>query len=120
MPPKAKRPCRKPMCPSKTTSMHGYCEAHASLASGWNKAERGSAEQRGYGWAWRKLAQAVLKRDRYLCQCENCRGKGLPATEVDHVVSKSRGGTDDFDNLQAINQDCHKAKTQREALEARR
>lgn len=120
MPPKAKRPCRKPMCPVKTNSEHGYCEVHASLAIGWNNPERGTAEQRGYGWEWRKLAQAILKRDRYLCQCENCGGKHLPASEVDHVMPKSLGGTDDPGNLRAINHDCHKAKTEREAREARR
>lgn len=120
MPPKAKRPCRKPMCPAKTDSKSGYCAAHAPLASGWNQPGRATAEQRGYGSEWRKLAKAVLERDRYLCQCEDCGGKRLPATEVDHKIPKSRGGTDDFDNLQAINDDCHRRKTQREALEARR
>ena len=109
-----------PLGSGKTTHGHGYCEAHASLAIGWNNTARGTAEQRGYGWEWRKLAKAVLERDRYLCQCEDCGGKRLPATEVDHKTPKSRGGTDDFDNLQAINDDCHRRKTQREALEARR
>lgn len=120
MSPKAKRPCRVSMCPSKTSDSHGYCSAHASLAIGWNNPRRGTAEQRGYDWAWRKLAKAILRRDRYLCQCENCEGKRFPASEVDHTLPKSRGGTDDLTNLRAINRDCHKAKTQREAQEARR
>lgn len=119
MPPKAKRPCRVPLCPGKTSHSHGYCEAHALLAIGWNNPERGTAEQRGYDWRWRKLAMAVLKRDRHLCQCEDCNGRRLPATEVDHKTPKSRGGTDDLDNLQAINTDCHRRKSQREAAEAR-
>lgn len=120
MPPKAKRPCRAPMCPGKTQAKHGYCDAHEHLASGWSNPARGTAEQRGYGWEWRKKAAAVLKRDRYLCQCDNCKGCRLPASEVDHVTPKHLGGSDDFDNLAAINEDCHKAKTQREALAARR
>jgi 5-methylcytosine-specific restriction protein A len=33
------------------------------------------------------------------------------ATEVDHIVPKSQGGTDDDDNLQAICSPCHKTKT---------
>lgn len=119
MPPKAKRPCRSPMCPGKTQSDHGYCDMHSHLASGWNRPGRGTAEQRGYGWTWRKLANAVLKRDRYLCQCENCKGRRLPATEVDHVIPKHLGGTDDPGNLAAINEACHKEKTQREAKAAR-
>lgn len=119
MPPKAKRPCRSPMCPGKTQDSSGFCEAHMHLASGWAKPDRGTAEQRGYDWAWRKKRAAVLKRDRYLCQCDDCKGCHLPASEVDHITPKSRGGTDDFYNLQSLNIDCHKAKTQREAVEAR-
>ena len=119
MPPKAKRPCRVPLCSGKTSHSLGYCEAHTSLAIGWNNPARGTAEQRGYDWKWRKQAKTVLKRDRYLCQCADCKGKHLPATEVDHITPKSRGGSDDFDNLQAINTDCHRRKTQREAATAR-
>ena len=33
------------------------------------------------------------------------------ATEVDHVMPKSKGGTDADSNLQSINRDCHKRKT---------
>lgn len=120
MPPKAKRPCRVPMCPGKTNDNHGYCSAHALLAIGWNNPRRGTAEQRGYGWEWRKLAQSILQRDRYMCQCEKCGGKHFPASEVDHILPKSLGGTDDPGNLRAINRDCHKSKTQCEAREARR
>lgn len=120
MPPKAKRPCRAPMCPGKTQAASGYCDAHTHLAIGWSSQARGTAEQRGYGWEWRKKRAAVLKRDRYLCQCSDCKGRCLPASEVDHIVPKHLGGTDDFSNLAAINEDCHKAKTQREAQAARR
>ena len=107
------------MCPAKTQDNSGYCEKHIHLASGWAKQGRGTAEQRGYDWAWRKKRAAVLKRDRYLCQCADCKGRRLPASEVDHVTPNYLGGSDDFDNLQSLNVDCHKAKTQREAVEAR-
>lgn len=90
------------------------------MAGGWNSHDRDTAEQRGYGWEWRKLAQSILKRDRYLCQCEKCGGKHLPASEVDHILPKSLGGTDYPGNLRAINHDCRKAKTEREAREVRR
>jgi 5-methylcytosine-specific restriction protein A len=36
------------------------------------------------------------------------------ASEVDHIIPKAQDGTDDFDNLQAICTDCHKAKTKAE------
>ncbi|QZA52624.1 HNH endonuclease [Pseudomonas sp. 2hn] len=119
MPPKAKRPCRVPMCPGKTSDSHGYCSAHASLAIGWNNPRRGTAEQRGYDWTWRKLAKAVLKRDRYLCRCQDCNGRRLPATEVDHRIPKFEGGTNDPSNLFAINENCHKFKTAAESARSR-
>jgi 5-methylcytosine-specific restriction protein A len=70
------------------------------------------------GRPWRRKRDAVMKRDGYLCQCEQCQdGTRLPkvADEVDHIVPLSQGGTDHPGNLRAINSDCHKAKTQREA-----
>jgi len=39
----------------------------------------------------------------------------LVAHEVDHIIPKAQGGTDDPGNLRAINRDCHRAKTQKEA-----
>lgn len=41
------------------------------------------------------------------------------AREVDHIVPKAQGGTDDDGNLQAINVLCHKAKTLRERRPSR-
>jgi len=38
----------------------------------------------------------------------------MTATEVDHIIPKAKGGTDDMSNLQAINKECHKKKTARE------
>ena len=120
MPPKAKRACRQPLCPGKTQDSSGFCDMHIHLAVGWSKPGRGSAEQRGYDWEWRKKRGAVLKRARYLCQCADCNGRRYLATEVDHITPKSQGGTDDFSNLMAINSRCHKLKTQKESVAARR
>lgn len=49
------------------------------------------------GSQWNKTRQAVLERDGYSCVV--C---GQSANHVDHVVPRSRGGTDDMDNLQAM------------------
>ena len=119
MPPKPKRPCRQPMCSGKTQDPSGFCDQHAHLRSGWNKPGRQTAEARGYGYRWRKLRALVLERDRHMCQCDDCGGKRLPANEVDHILPKSRGGTDDLSNLRAISAGCHRLKTQREAQAAR-
>jgi len=80
-----------------------------------------SPAARGYGAEWKRLREQILKRDRYICICSGCRraGRVLPATHVDHIISKAkwlevRGnliGVDHPSNLQAMNVDCHKLKT---------
>lgn len=82
--------------------------------SNWSKESR---HKRGYGSSWNKIRVVVLRRDNGLCQCDECQGGKIrltPATEVDHIVPKANGGTDDMSNLQAINTECHKRKTARE------
>lgn len=81
----------------------------------WHK---GSRHERGYGAAWVKTRARVLTRDHYLCQPCLDKKRPTPATEVDHINPKAKGGTDDDDNLQAICTPCHKAKTEAEAAEA--
>lgn len=71
------------------------------------------------GRPWRRLRAMVLKRDGFMCQCEECKGRTLIAHEVDHIVPLAEGGNDDPANLRAINRGCHAKKTQREARHAR-
>ena len=74
----------------------------------------GSSEQRGYGAAWRKLREYVLRRDFYLCQVCARNGRVTAARDVDHIMAKGKGGTDDESNLQSICTPCHKRKTTEE------
>lgn len=67
---------------------------------------RPSASARGYGARWRRLRAAVLAARPV---CEDCRREG--ATDVDHVVARARGGTDDEANLRALCHACHSRKT---------
>lgn len=73
------------------------------------------------GRPWRRLREQILERDGYLCQCQACEKRSVPliAHEVDHIKPIAQGGTDDPKNLQAINRDCHKAKTRAEAVRGR-
>jgi len=115
---RAPRPCAHPGCGTLTDT--GRCERHPARKYGWAPdSERGTRQQRGYGRAWERTRAAVLRRDRYLCQCEACKeAKRLTvAHEVDHRIPKARGGTDDPDNLCAINRDCHRRKTAREKIQ---
>ena len=73
-----------------------------------------SAHERGYGWHWKKIRQMILVRDNYMCQPCLEKDRLTPATEVDHIIPKAKGGDDNPDNLQAICTDCHKAKTTQE------
>jgi 5-methylcytosine-specific restriction protein A len=103
-----------------TTERHGYCPAHIHLLDGWKTVAKVSADDRGYDWAWRKRRKRILERDKYLCQVCLALGIVTPATQVDHIVNKAAGGTDNDDNLQSICDPCHATKTRAEALAARR
>jgi 5-methylcytosine-specific restriction protein A len=48
--------------------------------------------------------------------CRICRrgGQAMAATEVDHIVPRSRGGSDTWRNLQSLCKPCHSRKTARE------
>lgn len=112
MPAKPPKPCPHPGCRELVTT--GYCDAHKRS---WTSDKiRGNRHQRGYGTKWEKVRAGVLKRDSYLCQVCRMAGRTTPATEVDHIVPKARGGKDDALNLQAICSPCHKHKT---AMDAR-
>ncbi|HYG05331.1 MAG TPA: HNH endonuclease signature motif containing protein [Stenotrophomonas sp.] len=71
------------------------------------------------GRPWRRLRDSILQRDQHLCQPCKAQGRYTEATQVDHIVPQAEGGTDDRVNLQAICDDCHKRKTEAEALRAR-
>lgn len=93
------RPCPRPRCPNLQP-----CPVHPT---GWRRLAGLSKADRGYGTAaWGPIRRRVLARDGGVCQV--C---GAPATHVDHVVPKHRGGTDDEAGLRAICAHCHAVKT---------
>lgn len=73
-------------------------------------ARRGSASARGYGRAWAARRAAYLASHPW-CAVEGCRE---PAVEVDHIVPRRRGGSDDETNLQGLCRRHHSAKTVRQ------
>ena len=74
----------------------------------WSKVSR---HERGYGTAWDKLRKVIIARDKGLCQEHRRDGKLRTGNNVDHILSKAKGGTDDPSNLELLCADCHKAKT---------
>ena len=99
----------------------GYCEAHQAdrKINKFADERRGSRHERGYGTDWDKQRKRILRRDKGLCQVDLAAGRYRPAKEVDHIIPKSQGGTDDDSNLQSICHECHQAKTAREAAAGR-
>jgi HNH endonuclease/Helix-turn-helix domain len=73
-------------------------------------AMRAYAVERGYGSQWRRLREWVLAREP-LCRACLAQGRTEPATDVDHIVARSRGGSDEPSNLQALCASCHARKT---------
>ncbi len=117
----APKPCRSTGCSALVYGGNGYCAKHQDKVVTWQSERTGKG--RG-GRPWRRVRLFVLNRDGWLCQCEDCRQRlvPLPANEVDHISNKrdKRGRLDDSpQNLRAINSECHKKKTQKEAQEAR-
>lgn len=102
--------CRHAMC-GKAIDAPGYCEAHKRDKTGWYATSRGSNTERGYGWQWKKLRDRIMQRDYGLCQVCMRHGRVTPATEVDHLIPKAKGGTDEDANLRAICRPCHAEKT---------
>lgn len=111
MPNAPKRPCRQPGCAALVgREEKGFCPAHRRERQRRQDARRGSSAARGYGGKWPALREMVLRREPRCVECQK-RGRLTLAQEVDHIVPKSRGGTDDIENLQSICRTCHARKT---------
>jgi 5-methylcytosine-specific restriction endonuclease McrA len=87
------KPCRNPHCP-------GYqpCPAHPAPVP--------FAGSQPMGPGWPVLRASILARDGWTCQL--CGGR---ATDVDHIVPRSAGGTDDPANLRSLCGPCHHRAT---------
>ncbi len=110
---RASRPCATPGCPGLVTGgarLCARCQATGS-AHAYDEA-RGSAAARGYDATWRKLRLMMLAQHPLCADPWGVHGGAPPlATDVDHVVAKRHGGTDDPANLQCLCHACHSRKT---------
>ncbi len=104
MPKRPLSPCLQPGCP-KLAVISGRCREHARQVQRERERQRPSARERGYDAEWERL------RAKYLAANPFCFACGEPSTDVDHIVPKSLGGSDDEDNLQALCHRCHSRKT---------
>ena len=83
-------------------------QAGGSRLPGW-------AYQRGEQYGWENVKMYVRARDKYTCQY--CGAVMPPDLEVDHVVPRSRGGTDRPNNLVAACHECNRRKGNQTATE---
>ncbi len=95
------RPC---LTCGRPTQIDSRCDRHSTRTLGWEaKRTPGS-----YGSAWRRIRAVVLAEEPICRQC------GAPSSDVDHVVNRASGGTDERANLQALCHRHHLEKTGRE------
>lgn len=100
-----RRPCAQPGC--RALVVKGRCPEHTTENYRQIDRYRGSNTERGYGAEWSRTRKRILERDFQLCQV--C--KTRTASEVDHVVPKGAGGSDEDENLQSLCTICHDIKT---------
>lgn len=112
MPTRAAHPCRVPGCTALVQS-GAYCTTHQRI----ERDDRPTAHQRGYGAQWQKIRMDHLRkeplcRDPYHLHPEQL----IPATDVDHIVPLSAGGSNRDDNLQSLCHSCHSHKTNMQSI----
>ncbi|MBX3634018.1 MAG: HNH endonuclease [Rubrivivax sp.] len=112
MPIAAPKPCS--VCGMLVRAGGARCDLHVVREGTFADARRGSRHERGYGSAWDRKRKRILARDHGICQIGRRQGLIHPGTEVDHIVPRAQGGTDDDGNLQTACTACHRAKTQAE------
>jgi len=95
-------PCTYPGCPNVAVA-GGRCAEHKRATV--RRPDGRSSAALGYGYEWQKIRAAFLR------QCPQCEWCGAEATEADHIVPLSKGGTHSFDNLRALCKSCHSKRT---------
>ena len=70
-----------------------------------NEEARHWGYQKGFNYGHSSRRKAVLHRDNYTCQC--C-GKKNCQLQTHHIIFRSRGGSDDENNMITLCKECHK------------
>ena len=103
--------CLEPGCNEFVTS--GRCDKHRKARKRVTEKPRPSRHERGYTNDWYKFRKTYLLEHPY-CVSPLHAGKGIPATDVDHIDSNYGPLSElaqDPRNLQALCHSCHSTKT---------
>jgi len=105
MPHKAKKPCAHRGCRELTSKR--FCEAHAKQeAKRYNKYDRDPNSNKRYGRTWKVIRDAFLSANPLCTMCK-AEGRLTPSTVAHHKVKITDGGTNDWENMEALCQECH-------------
>ena len=99
-------PLRECLACGELVEQHDYQRHRAAHVD----AARPSARRRGYDRHWEKTRAEHLELEPW-CRFHLSRGLHVRATEVDHVIARRRGGTDDHANLRSLCKPCHSRQT---------
>jgi 5-methylcytosine-specific restriction protein A len=100
------RPCLHAGCP-RVATRGSRCDIHYRQAVQTYERGRGTAASQGYGYQWQQTRRRVLAQQPVCARC------GAQSTDVDHIVAKRRGGSDDEGNLRGLCHPCHTGVTNR-------
>ena len=117
MPVSAPKPCNHPGCGVLVRDGSSRCPKHPKQA--WVKTqaqEQGTKRIRGR--RLQKMREQLLAQQPLCAACDRL-GVVRLATERDHIIPLTKGGTDDPSNIQALCHDCHESKSLGEALRGR-
>ena len=105
VPYKAKKPCAYPGCAKLATGR--YCEEHQKQeAKRYNRHDRDPDSNKRYGRTWKQIRSAFLSANPLRVMCIED-GRLTPATLAHHKVKLTDGGTNDWENMMALCQECH-------------
>lgn len=111
MPQRPNHPCTFRGCGKLTRNLGGRCDEHPKEQ--WVK--RPDAPKRVTGRRLQQMREALFRAHPLCVDCQAA-GRVTLATERDHKVPLAEGGTDDPDNVQGLCADCHREKSQAEAV----
>lgn len=97
--------CSVPGCPILTAD--GKCGPHAAEARAAKDAARPNFRERGYDAEYDRNHAVVLREETHCGLCGRLVDKSLPGTDpdgpsVDHIVPRSRGGSNARENLRLV------------------